>query len=246
MASNTFISKLSDECTKCRDFIDRSAIKNLQFEGDLSTSHRILGLLFKDNWVVYTQDFFGASIEDVIKKIFGDRPKKTPAPKSKETAQGNHTDVAAAAVAKKKLALLLKKTAIGLPTLSSKRSRLEVKTTGDAPYSKKRIHVISSQTTGATTKSLYALAVQVSMDTQPKPLTSQGTEVRPIQQALVEPLVNPVIKGLAAPKPAVALVLEEVATLAEKNLPPNPKEKLVVILEEDDDDSDGILLTSRL
>ena len=44
----SFISKLSDECNKCKDFIDRSAIKTLLFENDLATTHQILGPLFKD------------------------------------------------------------------------------------------------------------------------------------------------------------------------------------------------------
>ncbi|KAM1895732.1 hypothetical protein ACFX13_044445 [Malus domestica] len=49
MAPNTFIFKLSDECAKCRDFIDWSIIKTLRFECDLSASHQILGRLFKNN-----------------------------------------------------------------------------------------------------------------------------------------------------------------------------------------------------
>ncbi|KAM1884931.1 hypothetical protein ACFX14_037668 [Malus domestica] len=49
MASNIFISKLSDECAKCRDFIDRSTIKNMRFKGDSSASHQFLGPLFTDN-----------------------------------------------------------------------------------------------------------------------------------------------------------------------------------------------------
>ncbi|KAM1331557.1 hypothetical protein EV1_043672 [Malus domestica] len=44
----SFISKLSDECNKCKDFIDQSAIKTLRFESDLSATHQILGPLFKD------------------------------------------------------------------------------------------------------------------------------------------------------------------------------------------------------
>ncbi|KAM1262878.1 hypothetical protein ACFX2G_028564 [Malus domestica] len=43
-----FISQLSNECTKCKDFIDRNSIKTLRFEGNLNTTHQILGPLFKD------------------------------------------------------------------------------------------------------------------------------------------------------------------------------------------------------
>ncbi|KAM1034572.1 hypothetical protein FF2_037537 [Malus domestica] len=45
---SSFISKLSDECNKCKDFIDRSVIKSLHFESDLSATHQILGPLFKE------------------------------------------------------------------------------------------------------------------------------------------------------------------------------------------------------
>lgn len=38
--------------------------------------------------LVYTKDFFGTLIKDETKKVFGDRPKKTLALKSKEVAQG--------------------------------------------------------------------------------------------------------------------------------------------------------------
>ncbi|KAM1972824.1 hypothetical protein FF1_019334 [Malus domestica] len=48
MASNTFITKLSEKCAKCKDFIDRNAIKTLRFEGDSVASHQILGPIFKD------------------------------------------------------------------------------------------------------------------------------------------------------------------------------------------------------
>ncbi|KAM1083532.1 hypothetical protein ACFX19_022320 [Malus domestica] len=44
----SFISQLSDECNMCKDFIDRNAVKTLRFESDLSTTHQILGPLFKD------------------------------------------------------------------------------------------------------------------------------------------------------------------------------------------------------
>ena len=44
----SFISKLSDEINKCKDFIDRNAIKTLRFENDMATSHQILGPLFRD------------------------------------------------------------------------------------------------------------------------------------------------------------------------------------------------------
>ncbi|KAM2200934.1 hypothetical protein TB1_000847 [Malus domestica] len=44
----SFISKLSNECNKFKDFIDQSAVKTLRFESDLSATHQILAPLFKD------------------------------------------------------------------------------------------------------------------------------------------------------------------------------------------------------
>ncbi|KAM1369978.1 hypothetical protein ACFX2F_040491 [Malus domestica] len=43
----SFISKLSKECDQCQKIIDRSSIKTIRFESDMSTSHQILGPLFK-------------------------------------------------------------------------------------------------------------------------------------------------------------------------------------------------------
>ncbi|KAM1591617.1 hypothetical protein ACFX1Z_035217 [Malus domestica] len=43
----SFISKLSKECDQCQKIIDRSSIKTIRFESDMSTPHQILGPLFK-------------------------------------------------------------------------------------------------------------------------------------------------------------------------------------------------------
>ncbi|KAM2134024.1 hypothetical protein ACFX1R_004070 [Malus domestica] len=44
----SFVSKLSSECNKCKDFIDQHAIKTLCFKGKSNTTHQVLGSLFKD------------------------------------------------------------------------------------------------------------------------------------------------------------------------------------------------------
>ena len=49
MAINTFITKVVEECDKCRDFIDHNAIKSLRFEYETVPSHQALGPLFNDN-----------------------------------------------------------------------------------------------------------------------------------------------------------------------------------------------------
>ncbi|KAM1001266.1 hypothetical protein ACFX10_007810 [Malus domestica] len=43
----SFISKLSREYDQCQKILDRSSIKTIRFESDMSTSHQILGHLFK-------------------------------------------------------------------------------------------------------------------------------------------------------------------------------------------------------
>ncbi|KAM1658870.1 hypothetical protein ACFXTN_042983 [Malus domestica] len=43
----SFISKLSRECDQCQKILDRSSIKTIRFESDMSASHQILGHLFK-------------------------------------------------------------------------------------------------------------------------------------------------------------------------------------------------------
>ena len=43
---------------------------------------------FGDWWDEYTCDFFGASVEDVVSKVFGDRPGLAPSTQPKESAQG--------------------------------------------------------------------------------------------------------------------------------------------------------------
>ncbi|KAM1277506.1 hypothetical protein ACFX2J_029639 [Malus domestica] len=128
---------------------------------------------------------------------------------------------------------------------------------GDVPRPKKRvkklarkgereIHLISSQTIEATTKSHRTLAVQALTDMQTKPPTGQDLEVYPVEQVVVEPTVDLVVKEPAAPGSTVVPVLEETSTLAEKNLSLNQKTKTTVVLEKEDDDSEEIMLTSRL
>ena len=43
----SFISQISEECNQCKNIIDHNAIKTLRFESDLSTTHQIIGPLFK-------------------------------------------------------------------------------------------------------------------------------------------------------------------------------------------------------
>ncbi|KAB2610644.1 proline-rich protein 12-like [Pyrus ussuriensis x Pyrus communis] len=271
MASNTFIIKLSEECAKCIDFIDRNAIKTLRFEGDLIHSHQILGPLFKDCsatntmvlllglvgptmldisailstypyglpvdvvfpryqfnldpkalfeervcreveqefqerctklrlqpnvpethstntiadwWGVYIQKFFGTSVKDAVKKVFGNHPKKALAIKSKEAAQVScltkEADMAATVIAKKK------------PT---------------------------SPTNATTVRAPAASRTPMVVTTVPK------TEVPPVVPAVVKPVVIPLVEGPVIPGPVVAPTIGPIA-LAEKNPSLNPKKKI--------------------
>ncbi|KAM1746859.1 hypothetical protein ACFX11_013450 [Malus domestica] len=57
---------------------------------------------FGDWWEEYTQEFFGAPVEGVLNKLFGDRPKKTSAPQAQGSRPLRKVEVVAAAAAEKK------------------------------------------------------------------------------------------------------------------------------------------------
>ncbi|MBT0984636.1 hypothetical protein KJ032_26780, partial [Salmonella enterica subsp. enterica serovar Typhimurium] len=52
------------------------------------TSESLSTDTFGDWWDEYTHSFFNTPVEDVINKIFGDRPHKAPAPQPKEATHG--------------------------------------------------------------------------------------------------------------------------------------------------------------
>ncbi|KAM2056771.1 hypothetical protein EV2_030142 [Malus domestica] len=175
--------------------------------------------IFSDWWEEYTHDFFGTSIEEVVNKIFGDRPKKPSAPQSKEAPQGGRVlkqvDVVVPAVVKKKLALSSNKTKTTAQNLSSKRLQPVTETTGETPRPPKRvkklakngpwkIHVISSHTTRtiAHSASPSALVAQASTDNRPFS-ASPATQAQPtpeVPEVVVEPVVAPSVDLLAAPR----------------------------------------------
>ncbi|KAM1680278.1 hypothetical protein ACFX2K_037973 [Malus domestica] len=53
----SFISKLSRECDQCQKILDRSSIKTIRFESNMSTSHQILGPLLKRQYHQPLLDF---------------------------------------------------------------------------------------------------------------------------------------------------------------------------------------------
>ncbi|KAM1302553.1 hypothetical protein ACFX2H_013472 [Malus domestica] len=164
-------------------------------------------------------------------------------------------------MAKKKLARYVKKAATTMPTPPSKRPSPKAEMVGFAPQPKKRvkkftkkrereIHVISSQTTGATPSvSPLIHAVHVLTRVQQNLPTDQAPEVHPVPSVMVELIVASLVEKPAASRSAVApqaglsvAVLEKVTTPADRNPVPNLKGKSVIVLEEEDE-SEGILLT---
>ncbi|XP_050140560.1 uncharacterized protein LOC126616536 [Malus sylvestris] len=106
--------------------------------------------IFDDWWEEYTHYFFGTSVEEVVNKIFGDRPKKLSASQSKEAPQGGRvlkqTDVVAPIMVKKKLAFSFKMTTAKI--LPSKRLHSITKTTGETPRPPKCVKKLAKKELG--------------------------------------------------------------------------------------------------
>ncbi|KAB2608832.1 hypothetical protein D8674_012000 [Pyrus ussuriensis x Pyrus communis] len=257
MASNTFITKLSEECTKCKDFSDRNAIKTLhtkwktlgiydgiklltieivmdqklfpmalsfwcsatntmvlplgpslldisailgtslssllvdtillgyQFDLELKSlfdeqrecreaerefQERCMKLHLRPN----VPETYSTSTFDAVKKIFGNRPKKASAPKSKEASQVGcsikRADTAATVAAKKK------------PAPPKKTATVESLAAFLTPM---------AATTVASTKELQ------------NPQMDQATQVQPTFPVVVEPIDAPLVEGPAIPGPVV-------------------------------------------
>ncbi|KAB2626929.1 hypothetical protein D8674_020547 [Pyrus ussuriensis x Pyrus communis] len=302
MASNTFITKIFEECAKCKDFIDRNAIKTLRFKaqsgtlsiydaiklstikiamdwelltaalsfwcsvtntmvlplgpigptvlnisvilgtspyglpvdvvlpgyqfnldlkalfeerrGQVKFQERCTKLRLRSNvlethstdtfaewWDAYVQEFFSTPVEDVVKKIFDDHPKKAPRP----TKWANTT----ATVTTKKKPAPLKKTAI-------------------------------VQAPAASPTLVAATIVPASARELQNPPMAQATKVQPTIPAVIQPIVAPLVEVPITPKlavtPTIGLVtaaIRKAATMAEKNPPPNPKKKTIIIVEEE-------------
>ncbi|KAB2608823.1 hypothetical protein D8674_011991 [Pyrus ussuriensis x Pyrus communis] len=313
MTSNIFITKLSEECTKCKDFIGRNAIKTLRFEewkslgtydaiklstveivmdrellmeplsfwcsatntmvlplGPISLIvHDISAIFgtcpsgfpvdtvlpgyqfdldlkslfdkcvkfclrpnvlethsartFVDWWDAYIQEFFDTPVEYVIKKLFGDRPRKTPTPKSKKAAQADHpikrVDAATTATAKKK------------PAPPKKAATIQIPVASPTPMVATFVPRLFL--------TFLSLFLALAKGLQNPPL-DHATNVYPTLPGIVKPIVAPLVEGFAAPRVVVSPIvgpsvatMGEAATLAEKNLPPNPKKKSIVVVEEE-------------
>ena len=240
---------------ECQDIEQEFHERCKQFRLRPSIPETLSTDIFGDWWEVYTQDFFGGSVDDIITKIFGDRLQKAVSPPSKERVQGIKLSllIIAAAVAKKRLALS-KRADPTVQTPPSKRPRQEAESTREAPYPHKRvkklakkgereIHVISSQTSEATASGVLPTAlVPQKLSAERRILVSRSSQVSPSLET-VEPAAAPTIPEAvepsaaasdgepAAPVPHVAPVPEVAPLLVERQTLPRPK-RTAIILEE--------------
>ncbi|KAM2756624.1 hypothetical protein PS2_018462 [Malus domestica] len=136
---------------------------------------------FGEWWENYTQEFFGAPVEEVLNRLFGDRPKKASVPQTQGSRLSRKMEVVAAVTTEKKSVVAKKVKTVGRAVLT-KRPRQEAEPVVEPPQPAKRvkqlakkgareIHVISSQTTGATTPSVSPspVVVETSVEKQPAP-----------------------------------------------------------------------------
>ncbi|KAB2622539.1 proline-rich protein 12-like [Pyrus ussuriensis x Pyrus communis] len=173
---------------------------------------------FGDWWEEYTGDFFGAPAEDLVKKIFGDRPRSASSTHPKESAQGGRGSKAVevvAAVAKAKKLVPKKTTLVTERTVPSKRPHREAEPAEETPRPSKRvkklakkgdreIHVVPSDTTGTP-----APAGSPSVPAAAASLTSNPPAVSPADpNAAPAPASEPVVAPEAPLSPTV--VLEDV------------------------------------
>ncbi|CAN6703607.1 unnamed protein product [Malus baccata var. baccata] len=154
-------------------------------------------------------------------------------------------EVVAAAAAEKKL-VVSKRAKTAVQAVLSKRPRQEVEQAIEAPQPAKRvkklakkgervIHVISSQTTGATTPSVSPSPPIIQALVEKRSITAEEiVQVRPVSK-VGEPVV--VLPVEAAPVPEEAVLVTEVT------YPKNPKPSAFVL--EESDGNDEVPLASR-
>ena len=98
LLSHSLLSRgrLSSSSEKeCRDTEDEFHKRCTRFRLRLAIPETLSTDTFGDWWETYTQEFFGGSVENIITKIFGDRPLKTAALPTKENNPGNRLSLSA-------------------------------------------------------------------------------------------------------------------------------------------------------
>ncbi|KAM1454701.1 hypothetical protein ACFX1X_004219 [Malus domestica] len=230
------------ECrTAVREFQERCQ----KFRLRLATPETHCTDTFGEWWENYTQEFFGAPVEDVLSRLFGDRPKKASAPYTQGSQPLRKTEAVAAAMAGKKSVVAQKDKPAGRAVLI-KRPRQEAEPAVEPSPPAKRvkqlakkgareIHVISSHTTGTTTPSVSPspAAGQPLIEKQPTSVTKTA-QARPVSVAGA-PVVPPSAEKAPVPQQAVST--------AEGPSPKNPKPSVFVL--EESEGSDEVPLAHR-
>ncbi|CAN6716430.1 unnamed protein product [Malus baccata var. baccata] len=181
----------------------------------------------------------------MLNKLFGERPKKASAPQAHGSRPLRKVEVVDAAMAEKKSVVAKKAKTAGRAVLN-KRPRQEAEPAVEPPPPAKRvkkvaekrareIHVISNQTTGATTPSVSPSPAvdQPLVEKQPTP-TAEIVQAQPISRAGT-PVVPPSVE--AAP------VLEKAVSATEGTSPVNPKPSIFIL--EKSEGSDKAPLANR-
>ncbi|KAM2303663.1 hypothetical protein ACFXTH_023458 [Malus domestica] len=200
---------------------------------------------FGEWWENYIQEFFGAPVEEVLNKLFGDRPKKASAPQTQGNRPSRKTEAVAAAMVEKKSALV-KRDKAAVRAVPTKRPRQEAEPAVEPPPPAKRvkqlakkgareIHVISSQITRATTPSVSPspAVVQPSVEKQPAP-AAETIRPRPVSR-VGTPVVPPSVDEAPTPK--------KVVSATKRAAPKNPKPSVFIL--EESEGSDEVPLADR-
>ncbi|CAN6693589.1 unnamed protein product [Malus baccata var. baccata] len=185
---------------------------------------------FGEWWEKYTQEFFGVPVEDVLSKLFGDRPKKASAPHPQGSRPLRKTEAVAAATTGKKSVVVQKDKPAGKAVLI-KRPRQEAEPAVEPSPPAKRvkqmakkgareIHVISSHTTtpnaspspAAGHSGVEKQPASVAKTAQARPASAAGASVGPpfVEKAPILQQAVSTTEGISPknPKPSV-LVLDE-------------------------------------
>ncbi|CAN6556181.1 unnamed protein product [Malus baccata var. baccata] len=197
---------------------------------------------FGEWWEKYTQEFFGAPVEDVLSRLFGDRPKKVSAPHTQGSRPLRKTEAVVAATAGKKSVVAQKDKPAGRAVLI-KRPRQEAEPAVEPSPPAKRvkqmakkgareIHVISSHTTTPSAS--------------PSPAAGHsGVEKQPASVAETAPARPASVAGASVVPPSVekAPVSQHAVSTTEGTSPKNPKPSVLVL--EESEGSDDVPLTHR-
>nr|XP_028946902.1 uncharacterized protein LOC114820445 [Malus domestica] len=189
----------------------------------------------------YTQEFFGAPVEDVLSRLFSDRPKKASAPHPQGSRPLRKTEAVAAATTGKKSIVAQKDKPAGRAVLI-KRPRQEAEPAVEPSPPAKRvkqmakkgareIHVISSHTTTPSASSSAA--------------GHSGVEKQPASAADTTPVRPASVAGASVVPPSVekAPVPQQAVSTTEGTSTKNPKPSVLVL--DESEGSDEVPLAHR-